>query len=157
MFVPAEKRETTVTLWQKDDLALCTPREAWAGTQGRTSIGWGWKTVSQACLCSLSLPRLTEPNQVKHPAPAARHSGIVLMPRPPPSPLPTQGVLTKEALRDGPERTEVQGLVTPSVPLASLPTGYFFYQGPERENKQAPGSPKAVFVYIKALSQQTAP
>lgn len=41
----------------------------------------------------------------------ARHSGIVLTPQPPPRPLPAGNrVLTKEALRDGPERTEAQGL-----------------------------------------------
>lgn len=151
MFIRDEKRETTVTLWQLDRrYGLLHP---WGGLGGHTGkkVHWvGMENSFSACLCSLALPWLPEPNQVEHPAPAARHSGIVLIPGPPLLPLPTRGVLTKEALRDGPERTEAQGLVTPSVPLASSPPSLVIFLPGPREGKQAgPWKPEGCFCLHK--------
>lgn len=70
---------------------------------------------------------------------------------------PENRVLTKEALRDGPGRTEAKGWggrVTPSL----LPPAGYFSPWDLREKTRLPlEDPKAVFVYIKALSEQTAP
>ena len=106
---------------------------------------------------SLPLPRLMEPNQVKHPV-HCQTQWHCLNPQPPqpPASLPTEnGVLAKEPLRDRPERTEAQGLGGRVTSSSLSPPAHwvFFYPGPEEENKPAPGKPEGCFCLYKVTFQ----
>ena len=80
-------------------------------------------------------------------------------PAPPPAiPFPPENrVLTKEALRDGPGRTGAKGWGGRVTPPLLPPTGYFSPWDLREKTRLPLEDPKAVFVYIKALSEQTAP
>ena len=147
-FVQAKRTETSGKL---EPLPL--KKRPWQRRGEGTSPGWGFSSLP----CSLLL---TEPNQVKRPAPAARQGGIVSIPYSHPFSPP----LRTEFWQRRPWGTGL-GVQSPRSGEAghslSLPPPYrwlFFCPRDLRRKTRLPLEDlKAVFVDIKALSEQTAP